>query len=228
MKHLFIINPAAGKRESTAQLEKRLAELTFDHEVVYTEKAGDARRITEQAAALGDPIRIYACGGDGTLNEVVNGAAGFDNVAVTVFSGGSGNDFVKLFSEPKAFFDLERLLDAQEAEFDMMYGKGISRDGEIVDMGVEFEILRRSGAWFYYGETRLGQGRDNVKQLVRENKALADELGELLALANIPNYKKEEIGARHVAAKREILDAEAAIVTSTITEEAKEDVGEEA
>ena len=57
-----------------------------------------------------------------------------------------------------------------------MYGKGISRDGEIVDMGVEFEILRRSGAWFYYGETRLGQGRDNVKQLIRENKALADEL----------------------------------------------------
>ena len=43
MKHLFIINPAAGKRESTAQLERRLAELTFDHEVVYTEKTGDAR-----------------------------------------------------------------------------------------------------------------------------------------------------------------------------------------
>lgn len=64
----------------------------------------------------------------------------------------------------------------REAEFDVMYGKGISRDGEIVDMGVEFEILRRSGAWFYYGETRLGQGRDNVKQLIRENKALADEL----------------------------------------------------
>jgi len=64
----------------------------------------------------------------------------------------------------------------REAEFDVMYGKGISRDGEIVDMGVEFEILRRSGAWFYYGETRLGQGRDNVKQLIRENKALADEI----------------------------------------------------
>lgn len=62
----------------------------------------------------------------------------------------------------------------------------------------------------------------------KSNLEFADELGELLALANIPNYKKEEIGARHVAAKREILDAEAAIVTSTITEEAKEDVGEEA
>lgn len=66
----------------------------------------------------------------------------------------------------------------REAEFDVMYGKGISRDGEIVDMGLQFEILRRSGAWFYYGETRLGQGRDNVKQLVRENKELAKELEE--------------------------------------------------
>lgn len=64
----------------------------------------------------------------------------------------------------------------REAEFDVMYGKGISRDGEIVDMGVEFEILRRSGAWFYYGETRLGQGRDNVKKLISENAELAKEI----------------------------------------------------
>lgn len=64
----------------------------------------------------------------------------------------------------------------REAEFDVMYGKGISREGELVDMGVNFEILKRSGAWFYYGETRLGQGRDNVKQLLLENKELALEI----------------------------------------------------
>lgn len=64
----------------------------------------------------------------------------------------------------------------REAEFDVMYGKGISREGELVDMGVNFEILKRSGAWFYYGETRLGQGRDNVKQLLVENKELALEI----------------------------------------------------
>ena len=64
----------------------------------------------------------------------------------------------------------------REAEFDVMYGKGISRDGEIVDMGLEFDILRRSGAWFYYGETRLGQGRDNVKQLIHDNVELANEI----------------------------------------------------
>lgn len=66
----------------------------------------------------------------------------------------------------------------REAEFDVIYGKGISRIGEIIDMGLEFEVLKRSGAWFYYGETRIGQGRDNVKQLLEENKQLADELEE--------------------------------------------------
>ncbi|MBE6785167.1 MAG: recombinase RecA [Ruminococcaceae bacterium] len=66
----------------------------------------------------------------------------------------------------------------KEAEFDIMYGKGISRVGEIVDLGVKFEVISKSGAWFSYGETRLGQGRDNVKQLFEREKALAAEIEE--------------------------------------------------
>ena len=65
-------------------------------------------------------MRIYACGGDGTLNEIASGAAGFPNAAVTAFSGGSGNDFVKIFSEPAAFSNLARLLDAEETAFDLI------------------------------------------------------------------------------------------------------------
>ena len=64
----------------------------------------------------------------------------------------------------------------REAEFDIMYGKGISHEGELVDLGLKFDILKRSGAWFYYGETRIGQGRDNVKLLFAENKELAAEV----------------------------------------------------
>ena len=64
----------------------------------------------------------------------------------------------------------------KEAEFDIMYGKGISRLGEIVDLGVKFEVINKSGAWFSYGETRLGQGRDNVKLLLEREKALAAEI----------------------------------------------------
>ena len=66
----------------------------------------------------------------------------------------------------------------REAEFDVIYGKGISHTGELVDMGLEFDVLKRSGAWFYYGDTRIGQGKDNVKQLLEENAELARELSE--------------------------------------------------
>lgn len=62
------------------------------------------------------------------------------------------------------------------AEFDIMYGEGISRVGEIVDLGVNYGIIKKSGAWFSYGETRLGQGRDNVKNLFKNDKALSDEI----------------------------------------------------
>lgn len=66
----------------------------------------------------------------------------------------------------------------REAEFDIIYGKGISKVGELVDMGLELEVLKRSGAWFYYGETRIGQGRDNVKQLFEDNPEFAAEIEE--------------------------------------------------
>lgn len=124
MKHLFIINPAAGSRNRTeeysAEIHKICRARNLDYEVRVSTAPGECARIAREAAQTGEEVRIYACGGDGTLNEVVSGAAGWDNAAVTVFSGGSGNDFVKLFDEPKAFFDLHRLMDAQEATFDLI------------------------------------------------------------------------------------------------------------
>ena len=69
------------------------------------------------------------------------------------------------------------------AEFDIMYGTGICHTGEIIDVGVDLGILKKSGAWFYYGETRLGQGRDNVKKLFEENKELAAEIEEKIMAA---------------------------------------------
>ena len=61
------------------------------------------------------------------------------------------------------------------AEFDIMYGEGISKTGEILDLAVEFEIIKKAGSWFSYGETKLGQGRDAVKALIKDNPELADE-----------------------------------------------------
>ena len=62
------------------------------------------------------------------------------------------------------------------AEFDIMYGEGVSKTGEILDLAVEFEIIKKAGSWFSYGDTKLGQGRDAVKALIKDNPELADEL----------------------------------------------------
>ena len=122
MKHLFIINPAAGSRDRTKAYTETIEALCkgLDYRIEVSKAPGHCRDLAREAAESGEEYRIYACGGDGTLNEVAAGAAGYPNAAVTVFSGGSGNDFVKLFSDPKAFFDLEKLLDAEEATFDMI------------------------------------------------------------------------------------------------------------
>ena len=124
MKHLFIINPAAGSRNRTEEYSKVIHKICrarkVDYEIRVSTAPGEAIRIAREAAETGEELRLYACGGDGTLNEVVAGAAGHDNAAVTVFSGGSGNDFVKIFDDPRAFFDLHRLMDADEATFDLI------------------------------------------------------------------------------------------------------------
>ena len=64
----------------------------------------------------------------------------------------------------------------QIAEFDIMYGQGISKVGEVLDIGVELGIIKKSGSWFSYGETKLGQGRDTVKGLIKDNPELMDEI----------------------------------------------------
>ena len=124
MTHLFIINPAAGSRDRTAEYSRQIREVCekqgISYRIAMSQAPGDCCRIAREAAQSGEEYRIYACGGDGTLNEVVNGAAGYDNVAVTMFAAGSGNDFAKMFSETEPFRDLERLLDCEEATFDLI------------------------------------------------------------------------------------------------------------
>ena len=141
MRHLFIINPAAGRPESTARLEPLLSRLSFPHEVAYTREAGDAQRLAATAVRTGGPVRIYACGGDGPLNEVVNGAAGFDNAAVTCVPNGTGNDFLKLFGPRfrELFYDLEALAAGPQRAFDLMDCNG-KLGLDVVCAGVDARI----------------------------------------------------------------------------------------
>ena len=143
MTHLFIINPAAGSHDRTAEYTKAIQAhcAGMDYRIEVSGGPGECARLAREAAESGKEYRIYACGGDGTLNEVVQGAAGFDNVAVTVFSGGSGNDFVKIFDDPQAFFQLPRLLGAQETTFDLIDCNG-SLSLNICSVGLDARIGR--------------------------------------------------------------------------------------
>ena len=77
----------------------------------------------------------------------------------------------------------------RKAEFDIMYGEGISLSGEIVDLGVEYNVIKKSGSWFSYGDSKLGQGRETVKQMIMDNPELAEELRlKIVAAMNGSEY----------------------------------------
>lgn len=78
------------------------------------------------------------------------------------------------------------------AEFDIMFGEGISKTGEIIDLGVDFNIIKKAGSWFSYGDTKLGQGRDAVKQLLMDNPELSEEI-EAKIRAEVTGEKLEEL-----------------------------------
>jgi len=152
MRHIFIVNPAAGKCDRSAQIRTLTEEICgsrgLQYEVLVSKGPGDCTRLAREIAATGEELRIYACGGDGTLNEVVNGVVGCDHVAVTHFPSGSGNDFVKIFNKPEAFRELERLLDAEEARLDLIRcdaGDRVQYACNICSMGLDARIAAEMG-----------------------------------------------------------------------------------
>jgi len=125
MKHLFVINPKAGKTDHTGELSRRIERLMAQRKEPYriavTEYPEHATQIVKRAVESGESWRIYACGGDGTLNEVVNGAAGAENAEITQYPCGTGNDFVKLFGRHLTrFFSLEELVEGETMRFDLI------------------------------------------------------------------------------------------------------------
>lgn len=123
MKHIFIINPAAGKKDLSKSIKEQLTEFDgkIDYEIYITQNTGDATNyIREYCQNYHDEIRFYSCGGDGTLNEVVNGIVGFSNAAVACYPSGSGNDFIKVFGERKNFLNFDNLINGQEKKVDII------------------------------------------------------------------------------------------------------------
>ena len=129
MRHLFIINPHAGKFDRSQEMLEKIRSAMAGHReewsAVRTTGPGHAGELAAEAARAGAPLRIYSCGGDGTLNEVVNGAAGHPHVAVTHCPMGSGNDFLRIFGEDAGrFYRLEELLDGPQTSMDLIKCNG--------------------------------------------------------------------------------------------------------
>lgn len=144
MKHLFVLNPKAGKRDRTVELTKMIAAACkprgLDYELRISAYAGDCTQIVREAAERGGELRVYACGGDGTLNEVVTGAMGHPNVAVTHIPCGSGNDFIRIFSDTAPFSDLTQLLDPAETLLDVIGVNGERYGLNICSVGIDARI----------------------------------------------------------------------------------------
>ena len=123
MKHIFVINPAAGKKDSSEEIMRAVSAIPgYDCEFYLTQGALDATRYAKTwlEEHPDERARFYACGGDGTLNEVVNGVAGHENGSVGVYPSGSGDDFVKYYGGRDKFLDFKKLLDAPEDEIDLL------------------------------------------------------------------------------------------------------------
>lgn len=127
MRHIFLINPAAGGGKDTPALIDKIRTACeargIDYHIHTTTAIGDARRTTREfcrEASADAPIRFYACGGDGTLGEVANGMADCPHAELGLIPCGTGNDFVRNFTEKSLFFDVDAQLNGTPVEIDLM------------------------------------------------------------------------------------------------------------
>lgn len=121
MKHIFILNPNAGRGTVAKELEDKLSGTSFDWQIYTTTAAGDAVRfIKNYCDTHEEPVRFYACGGDGTLHEVANAIYGYPQASMSCYPVGSGNDFVKYYGGKERFLDPVALCEAPELPIDLI------------------------------------------------------------------------------------------------------------
>ena len=123
MKHLFIINKTAGKGDSCNEIAAQLEKISSDEIIIkHTQKAGHATFLARDFVnSCGDFTRVYACGGDGTVNEVISGIYDLDNCALAPIPTGSGNDFIRSFGRSKEdFLNVEKMMNGSEISIDLL------------------------------------------------------------------------------------------------------------
>ena len=145
MIHLFILNSYAGTKDSTPELKAQIEALCLPGAVIeFTQGKGDAENIARRYAEKGEPLRVYACGGDGTANEAVHGLLGHDNVALGLIPVGTGNDYVRSFPvDPKDFLDLVKMTRGDTVRVDLL--KCEDRYAlNVVSVGYDCEVADRA------------------------------------------------------------------------------------
>ena len=198
MKHIFIVNPAAGPASCREAVEKAIAGTDLQNYEIYETVA--AKDATEYIRDLcrnnpNTEYRFYACGGDGTLNEVANGVAGFKHASMTVFPLGSGNDYVKYFGGAQRFLDLASLINGEEMLVDAMkIGDFISMN--VINFGFDVVVLKNmmkvkrwpllGGKNAYYAGVAAAflSGTVNKGTVYADGEKLNDETFLLCTVAN--------------------------------------------
>lgn len=120
MKTYFIVNPNSGNSSAFKTLDRLLKNKDIEYEIISTEYAHHARKIARGIALRGEKCRIFACGGDGTLFDVVNGAVGNKSVEIGVIPCGSGNDYIKYFGKKEDFLCDDNIIDGIPLEVDLI------------------------------------------------------------------------------------------------------------
>ncbi|MEA4895815.1 MAG: YegS/Rv2252/BmrU family lipid kinase [Oscillospiraceae bacterium] len=144
VEYIFVINPAAGPSDSTKLVEDAIAQSknAANCHIYRTEGPGDATDyVAKKCSQCAGPLRFFACGGDGTLNEVINGAVNFPDAGVGVFPCGSGNDFVKYYGGAQGFMNIDDLIEGNEHQIDLIRANG-KYCINVFDFGFDTAVLK--------------------------------------------------------------------------------------
>ncbi|HZJ78168.1 MAG TPA: diacylglycerol kinase family protein [Clostridia bacterium] len=150
MKHVFVINPKAGKGKALNMIKPKIdsycAENSIDSIVYVPKSSEDSIEFMRTIAQAGEPVRIYACGGDGTIYNAVNAVFGFKNAEIAAIPLGSGNDFIRLFGKKKDLMDIGAQVNGTAIELDVIKcGDRIAINQ--CSMGLDAEICAKQSAF---------------------------------------------------------------------------------
>ena len=216
MKYVFVVNPAAGKENSEKELMNLLKERKdFDFDIYYTKGQNDATYFIKQYRKDNPEGKIcfVACGGDGTVNEVINGVYGINDASFGIWPCGSGNDYVKYFGGADKFLNLDNLLNGEEMKVDVMT-VGNRHSVNVVNFGFDCAVVRtmeKVKTWpFLSGKhsytvgvvAAVFSGRKNYAKIVVDGE-LINPSGEYL-LCTIANGS--HVGGSYKCAPRSLVD----------------------